>query len=37
MSAPTSSNVLSLDTWAVLLAIAIAVIIRTGIVGTIPW
>ena len=37
MSARTSSNVLSLDTWAVILALAIAVVIRTGIVATIPW
>jgi hypothetical protein len=28
---------LSLDTWAVLLALTVAVIIRLGLVTTVPW
>ena len=31
------SKRLSLDTWAVLLAIAVAIVIRVGVVTTIPW
>ena len=32
-----STKRFSLDTWAVLLAIAVAVVIRVGLVTTIPW
>jgi len=37
MSHQQSSKRFSLDTWAVLLAIAVAVVIRLGLVATIPW
>lgn len=37
MSQPQLAKRISLDTWAVLLAIAVAVIVRIGIVKTIPW
>jgi hypothetical protein len=37
MSHQQTSKRLSTDTWAVLLAIAIAVAIRLGLVATIPW
>ena len=37
MPVRTSSNSLSLDTWAVLLALAVAVVIRIGLVSSIPW
>jgi hypothetical protein len=30
-------NRLSLDTWAVLLAFAAALLVRLGIVKTVPW
>jgi hypothetical protein len=42
MSQPPQSNEkrtfrLSLDTWAVLVALAAALLIRTGIIPRIPW
>lgn len=37
MSDRSSSSGISLDTWAVLLALAIAAVVRTGIVTAIPW
>jgi hypothetical protein len=37
MSQPQSGSHVSLDTWAVLLALAVAIVIRFGIVKTIPW
>jgi hypothetical protein len=37
MPQPQSQNRLSLDTWAVLLALAVALVVRIGIVREIPW
>jgi hypothetical protein len=37
MSKPTPANRLSLDTWAVLLAFAAALLVRFGILKTVPW
>jgi hypothetical protein len=43
MSQPFQSNTekrsfhLSLDTWAVIVALAAAILIRTGIIPRIPW
>jgi hypothetical protein len=37
MTAPTSNRRISLDTWAVLLAIAAALLIRIGVIKTVPW
>jgi hypothetical protein len=37
MPEPKSANRLSLDTWAVLLALVVALVVRIGIVKTIPW
>jgi hypothetical protein len=34
---PTSSAVLSSDTWAVLLSIALALLVRFGVLKTVPW
>ena len=33
----TSSRRISLDTWAVLLALAAALLIRLGVFKTVPW
>ena len=30
-------SVLSLDTWAVILALAAALLVRTGVLKSIPW
>jgi hypothetical protein len=37
MSIRSSTNVLSLDTWAVLLAFAAALLVRFGILKTVSW
>jgi hypothetical protein len=37
MSPSSPANHLSLDTWAVLLAFAAALLIRLGILRTVPW
>jgi hypothetical protein len=37
MTTPTSSRRISLDTWAVFVAIAAALLVRTGILKTVPW
>jgi hypothetical protein len=33
----TSSRRISLDTWAVLLALAAALLVRLGVFKTVPW
>jgi hypothetical protein len=33
----SSANRLSLDTWAILLAFAAALLVRFGILKTVPW
>jgi hypothetical protein len=37
MSNPSPSSRLSLDTWAVLLAFAAVLLVRFGILKTVPW
>jgi hypothetical protein len=37
MSQPSSGKGLSLDTWAVLLAFAAALLVRFGILKSVPW
>jgi len=37
MSAQKPSNALSLDTWAVVLAFALALLVRFGVVTTVTW
>ncbi len=37
MSTSASQRRFSLDTWAVLLALAVALLVRIGIIKTIPW
>jgi hypothetical protein len=37
MSVRSSSSLLSLDTWAVLLAFAAALLVRFGILKTVIW
>ena len=37
MSAPKSHRLFSLDTWAVLLALAAAVLVHVGIIKNVPW
>jgi hypothetical protein len=37
MSAPQSNRLLSLDTWAVLLAFAAALLVHFGILKNVPW
>jgi hypothetical protein len=37
MPQQSSTKNLSLDTWAVLLALTVAIIIRLGLVTTVPW
>jgi hypothetical protein len=37
MSPPFPANRLSLDTWAVLLAFAAALLVRFGVLRTVPW
>ena len=36
-SPPRSKSYLSLDTWAVIIALLAALLVRTGLVKTIPW
>jgi hypothetical protein len=36
-AAPKSAPKLSLDTWAVLLALAVAILIRLGVISHVPW
>jgi hypothetical protein len=37
MSHPSPLGRISLDTWAVLLALAMALLVRVGILKTVPW
>jgi hypothetical protein len=37
MSSPSLLSRVSLDTWAVLLAFAAALLVRVGILKTVPW
>jgi hypothetical protein len=37
MSKPSPLNRVSFDTWAVLLAFAAALLVRFGILKTVPW
>jgi hypothetical protein len=37
MPQQTPTKHLSLDTWSVLLALTVAIIIRLGLVTTVPW
>jgi hypothetical protein len=37
MSNPSPLGRISLDTWAVLLALAMALLVRVGILKTVPW
>jgi hypothetical protein len=37
MTNPSRSRLISLDTWAVLLAFAAALLVRFGIVKSVPW
>jgi hypothetical protein len=37
MTPPTKSRLLSLDSWAVLLSLALALLVRIGILKTVPW
>lgn len=37
MSTPKSNRLLSLDTWAVLLALAAAVLVHFGVIKNVPW
>ena len=37
MSEPKSNRLLSLDSWAVLLALTAAVLIHLGIIKSVPW
>ncbi len=34
---PASTRRLSLDTWAVLLSLALALLVRIGILKVVPW
>jgi hypothetical protein len=37
MSAPKSKRLLSLDTWAVLLALSAALLVHFGLIKAVPW
>jgi hypothetical protein len=37
MSNPSPLNRVSLDTWAVVLALAAALLVRFGVLKTVPW
>ncbi len=37
MSTPKPTRLLSLDTWAVLLALVAAVLVHLGIIKNVPW
>jgi hypothetical protein len=37
MSAPKSTRLFSLDTWAVLLALTAAVLVHLGTLKNVPW
>jgi hypothetical protein len=37
MSKPSPFGRVSVDTWAVLLALALALLVRAGILKTVPW
>ena len=37
MATPSKSRFLSLDSWAVLLSLALALLVRAGIIKSIPW
>jgi hypothetical protein len=37
MPNPPATNRVSLDTWAVLLAFAAALLVRFGVLKTVPW
>jgi len=37
MSSSAKGRRLSLDSWAVLLSLVVALLVRTGILKTVPW
>jgi hypothetical protein len=37
MSSPTTKRIFSLDTWAVLLALTAALLVRLGVIKSVPW
>jgi hypothetical protein len=37
MIPPAKNRLLSLDSWAVLLSLALALLVRIGILKTVPW
>ncbi len=37
MPAPAKKFALSLDVWAVVLSLALALLVRTGVIKTVPW
>ena len=37
MSAPARKFALSLDLWAVVLSLALALLVRTGVIKTVAW
>lgn len=37
MTTSSKSRFLSLDTWAVLLSLALALLVRAGIIKSVPW
>ena len=37
MAAPRRKFSLSLDVWAVVLSLALAVLVRTGVIKRVPW
>ena len=37
MSAPMAKKFLSLDGWAVVLSLALALLVRLGLIKTVPW
>ncbi len=37
MSTPSNRSSLSLDTWAVILSLALAALVRIGLIKTISW
>ena len=37
MATPTHRRLFSLDGWAVVLSLALALLVRAGIIKTVPW
>ena len=37
MSAPASRQILSLDGWAVVLSLALALLVRIGVIKSVSW